>query len=117
MAPHRPQLTADLDPRFPIWSHQRSTIVLLGSPSVGGNVIGIGFADFLPASVAVASTGRSVNQKLTADRRAWQAAPHAMCCGRERRIKAALSMCARPSTSPRGVVRFAARSTSPMLVT
>ena len=86
-----------------------STIVLLGiTPASGGNVLGIGFADFIPASVAA-----GINWQKTYVN-CFTAGPSGVRRSRmpmvlpteEDCIKAALSMCGKAVEEPKRVVRI-----------
>lgn len=86
-----------------------STIVLLGiTPVSGGNVLGIGFADFIPVSVAQGiDFNKTYVNCFTAGpggvrrSRMPMVLPTELDC-----IKAALSMCGRGVTEPKRVVRI-----------
>jgi len=87
-----------------------ATIVLLGiTPVSGGNVLGIGFADFIPASVATGIDWRKTYINcFTAGPGGVRRSRMPMVLPTEADcIKAALSMCGRGIDEPKRVVRIA----------
>jgi hypothetical protein len=90
-------------------SPQVSTIVLLGiTEASGGNVLGIGFADFIPASVAAGINWQKtyVNCFTAGPSGVRRSRMPMVLPSEEACIKAALSMCGRAIDEPKRVVRI-----------
>jgi hypothetical protein len=86
-----------------------STIVLLGiTEASGGNVLGIGFADFIPASVAAGINWQKTYVNcFTAGPSGVRRSRMPMVLPTEADcVKAALSMCGRAVDEPKRVVRI-----------
>jgi hypothetical protein len=86
-----------------------SNIVLLGiTPASGGNVLGIGFADFIPASVAAGINWQKTHVNcFTAGPSGVRRSRMPMVLPTEEDcIKAALSMCGKAVDEPKRVVRI-----------